>query len=234
VPAPRRVEAQSVAIITSLVAEDRLIAASRFEMGALRTLESRICGVASVRCLAVWHEASDTLSWWPVWCKADRRGHRSAWPSKGGIDAWKRIAAIAAIVFIGGAFLAGYLPEHRLRIAAEQQSLTLRGQLAAAEARVRMGQLLGQALAVREVVIRQNYGQAQELSSAFFDSVRREAAATTIEEFRAVLNEVLSRRDAVTASLTKADPGSADALYTIEVQLRQALGYPLPHQATAV
>jgi hypothetical protein len=146
---------------------------------------------------------------------------------------WKRIAVVAAIVLIGAAFLVGYLPEYRLRTAAEQQSLALREQLAAAEARVRMGHLLGQTLAVQEVVLRQNYGQAQELSSAFFDSVRKEAAATPLDEFRSVLDEVLSRRDAVTASLTKADQGTVQALTTIELQLRRALGYPLPQEPAA-
>lgn len=146
---------------------------------------------------------------------------------------WKRIAAFTAIVLIGGAFLAGYLPERRLRTAAQEESVRLRQQLAAAEARVRMGELLGQAIAIREVVVRQNYGQAQELSSAFFDSVRREAAATPLAEFRSVLNEVLSRRDSVTASLVKADAGSLEALRTIEVQMRRALGYPVPEDAAS-
>ena len=146
---------------------------------------------------------------------------------------WKRIAAIAVIVLLAGAFLAGYLPEHRLRIIAEQQSLALREQLAAAEARVRMGQLLGRALALREVVNRQNYGQAQELSSAFFDSVRTEAAATPVDEFRSALDEVLSRRDALTAALTKADPATVDVLSTIETRVRRALGYPLPQEGIA-
>jgi hypothetical protein len=145
----------------------------------------------------------------------------------------KLIAAITVIVLLGGAFLAGYLPEHRLRLVAEQQSLALREQLAAAEARVRMGQLLGQVLALREVVTRQNYGQAQELSSAFFDSVRTEAAATPLGDYRSALNDVLARRDALTASLTKADPGTVEALSTIEAQVRRALGYPLPQTATA-
>jgi hypothetical protein len=146
---------------------------------------------------------------------------------------WNRIAVIAAIVLAAGAFLAGYVPEHRLRTAAEQQSMSLREQLTAAEARVRMGQLLGEALAVREVVVRQNYGEAQELSSAFFDSVRREASATPVDEFRTVLNDVLSRRDSVTASLAKADPGILDVLRTIEAQMRRALGYPVPQESTA-
>jgi hypothetical protein len=146
---------------------------------------------------------------------------------------WKRIAAIAAILLVGGAFLAGYVPQRQLRTAAEQESLMLREQLAAAEARVRMGQLLGQALAVREVVMRQNYGQAQELSSQLFDSVRKESATTTSSEFSAVLNEVLSRRDSITASLAKADPAILEVLLMIEAQLRRALGYPLPQEASA-
>lgn len=145
----------------------------------------------------------------------------------------KRIAAIAAIVLVGVAFLAGYLPERRLRTAAQQEAVTLREQLEAAEARIRMAQLLGQALVVREVVVRQNYGQARELSSAFFDSVRREAGATPLDDFRSVLNEVLSRRDSVTASLAKADPGVVEVLHTIEVQMRRSLGYPVPQEMTA-
>lgn len=143
---------------------------------------------------------------------------------------WKRIAAIAAVVLVAGAFLTGYLPEHRLRTAAERDALALRQQLSAAEARVRMGQLLGEALALREVVMRQNYGQARELSSAFFDSVRREAAATPLDEFRSVLDEVLSRRDAVTASLAKADAAILEALRTMEVRMRRALGYPVAEE----
>jgi hypothetical protein len=146
---------------------------------------------------------------------------------------WKRIAVIGAIVLVAGAFLAGYVPERMRRTAAEQESASLRQQLTAAEARVRMGALLGQALAVTEVVTRQNYGQAQQLSSTFFDSVRNEAATTPVGEFRSVLNEVLSRRDRITASLVKADPGVLEALRAIEVQMRQVLGYPTPETAAS-
>jgi hypothetical protein len=145
----------------------------------------------------------------------------------------KRIVAIVASVLIGGAFLAGYIPERRLRMAAEQESATLHDRVAAAEARVRMGQLLGHVLAVREAVQRQNYGQAQELSSSFFDSVRAEAAATSVDEFRTALNDVLSRRDAVTASLAKADPAILEVLVLLEVRMRRALGYPTPQEPAA-
>jgi hypothetical protein len=141
---------------------------------------------------------------------------------------WRRIAAVAAVILIGGAFLIGYVPEHRLRMAAEAQSRMVQEELATAEARIRMGELLGQALTIREVTMRQNYGQAQELSSSFFDGVQAEAARTPESAFRDALNEVLAKRDAVTAALTKADPGVVEILHMIELRVRHALGYTLP------
>ena len=76
--------------------------------------------------------------------------------------------------------------------------------------------------------MRQNYGQAQELSSSFFNSIRAEATATPLNEFRDVLNGVLSRRDSITSSLTKAEPGVVERLHDVEVRMRGALGYSLP------
>ena len=145
----------------------------------------------------------------------------------------KRIAVIAVVILIGGAFLAGYLPEHMQRTVAERESLALREQLEAADARVRLARLLGRVLAIEEVVMRQDYGQAQGLSSAFFDEVRSEVAATPMDEFRSVLQDVLSRRDSVTALLSKADSGVRDVLHTIEVQIRRVLDYPLPKDSAA-
>jgi hypothetical protein len=145
---------------------------------------------------------------------------------------WKRIVAVAVVVLLGGAFLVGYVPERRLRIAAEEQIRLIQDRLAAAEARVRLGELLGEVLTVKEVTIRQNYGQAQELSSSFFDRVRAEAAETRESAFRDALNEVLARRDVVTAALTKAEPSVVEVLHTIELRFRRALGYSMPPEPT--
>ena len=54
-------------------------------------------------------------------------------------------------------------------------------------------------LTVKEVTMRQNYGLALEHSSRFFDAVRTEAAATLDPGLRDGLNEVLGKRDSVTA-----------------------------------
>lgn len=100
--------------------------------------------------------------------------------------------------------------------------------MAQAEARVRAAELLGRVLTLREAVVRQNYGQALELSSAFFDAVRAEAGATPEAALREALTGVLASRDQLTAALAQSHPGVLDALHGIEIRLRRALGYPTP------
>ena len=106
---------------------------------------------------------------------------------------WKRIATVAAVVLIGGAFLAGYLPERRLRTAAEREV----SRLCASSSRRRRLVSGWANFSVRrwryESGDASELGQAQDLSSSFFDSIRVEATATPLNEFRDVLNDVLSR-----------------------------------------
>ena len=90
----------------------------------------------------------------------------------------KRYFVILVIVFTGLAYLVGYWPEHQGRKALEGQVASLQVELAEAQARVRLGGLLGQILAAEDAVFAQNYGQAQALSSKFFDAVRAEATRT--------------------------------------------------------
>ena len=145
----------------------------------------------------------------------------------------KWITAIAVVVLLGAAFLAGYVPERQQRSTAEMEIERLRTRLVVAEDRVRTGELLGRILTIREVTVRQDYGEAQNLSSALFDAIRAEAATTHDAQLRDGLNEALARRDAVTAALAKADPGAVEILHTIELRLRQALGYAVPAEPTS-
>ena len=138
------------------------------------------------------------------------------------------IVAIVAVVLLGVAFLLGYVPERRQRVAAEAELDRVRNSLVAAEDRVRSGELLGRLLMVREVTARQDYGHAQELASSLFDAIRGEASTTRDAQLRSGLNEALAKRDAVTAALARAEPGAVDMLHGIELRLRQALAYPVP------
>src|SRR5688572_24995742 len=72
----------------------------------------------------------------------------------------KRIVAIVAVLLLGAAFLAGYVPEHQRRAANDMEIQRLRNSLVAAEDRVRTSELLGRTLMVREVTARQDYGHA--------------------------------------------------------------------------
>ncbi|MBI4265479.1 MAG: hypothetical protein HY657_13995 [Acidobacteria bacterium] len=142
------------------------------------------------------------------------------------------LAAVIAAV-IAGAYLAGYWSERGPRMEAEAQVEALRTDLAAARAQVRVGQLLGRALTLKETAMSQNYGQALDLSSAFFDEVGREAMAATDAALRDDLAGLVAKRDSVTAALAKGDPAIVNTLSEIEVRLRQAVGYPTPTRPAA-
>ena len=140
----------------------------------------------------------------------------------------RRVVAAVVILLIGLAYVAGYLPEHRRRAALDADLIALRGQLADAEARVRMSQLLGDLLNLTEAVTALNYGQAQQLSSRFFDGVGAEAARTPGVAFKRALEAVLQNRDQVTSALARGDRAAMEPLRRSEIQLREALGYPVP------
>lgn len=138
----------------------------------------------------------------------------------------KRYFAILVIFLAGLAYVVGYWPEHQRRQALEGQVTSLQVQLVEAQARVRLGGLLGQLLAAEDAVSAQNYGQAQALSSTFFDAVRAEATRTAAGSFKGALEKVVGMRDPVTASLTRGDPQALTLLRDAETLVRDALGFP--------
>jgi hypothetical protein len=141
-------------------------------------------------------------------------------------------AVTAALILLVGVFVAGYWPQSRARANAEEQLRTLDGQLTAAQTRLRVAELLGQVLTVKEVAARRNYGQAQELSSTFFDAVRIETMSTGDSVLRNALNDVLGRRDVVIAALARSDPAVTEALHELELLLRRALNFATPPSST--
>ena len=139
----------------------------------------------------------------------------------------KRVIAGIVLLVVGLAYVGGYWPEHQRRVALEVDAESLRERLADSEARVRMGRLLGEALNIREAVGSLNYGNAQQLSSTFFDGVRAEASITPIAAFKTALEAVLQARDQVTTELARGDRAALEPLRRSELQLREVLGYPI-------
>ena len=76
------------------------------------------------------------------------------------------IVAVVAVVLLGAAFHVGYVPQQQRRASAEMEIEGLQNRLVAAEDRVRTSELLGRLLTIQEATARQDYGHAQDLSSA--------------------------------------------------------------------
>lgn len=138
------------------------------------------------------------------------------------------IVTVTVIAIGAVAYAAGYWPEHQRRVALEREVDAFQQRLAESDARVRLAGLLGQLLHVTEEVAGMNYGQAQILSSRFFDDVRAESDRAADAGVRTVLQSILQNRDAVTSALARADATVLDTLRHAQTQLRAALGYPVP------
>ena len=110
------------------------------------------------------------------------------------------------------AYIVGYWPQHR-RLAESQKSLQgVRAQLADAQDRLRICSLQNRLLSLTEKVAGKNYGDAQKLSSDFFDRVRAEIGQTEKAELKSALEPILGMRDSVTAGLANGDPATLDLL----------------------
>jgi hypothetical protein len=137
----------------------------------------------------------------------------------------KRVIAVVGLVSLLVAFMAGFWPQRRQVVRLETEVSTLRERVTNLEVRNRAAALLGDLLNLMDAVARKDYGQAQQLSSAFFDRVRAEAASTD-PSLAPGLSSVLGERDMVTSALARGDATVAEALRQIELRLRQLLGYP--------
>jgi type II secretory pathway component PulM len=143
----------------------------------------------------------------------------------------KGALAGGAILLLVIAYLAGYWPQHSQLTDAQSRIAALETRVSDAEDRIRLGDVLGKLLRLREALASQNFGQASSVSSSFFDSVRDEAVRTRQATVKQVLETLQKSRDAVTTSIARADGAALAVVNTQEVTLRQALGYPVAADA---
>ena len=140
---------------------------------------------------------------------------------------------LVVVALVAAAYVAGFWPQRERISALQAENVTLQQRVAAAEARVRAGVLLGELLTLKEIVQDLNYGQARGLSSPFFEHVRAEAGRTTDAGLKQALESILAVRDPLTVALTQGDAAALGHLREAERGLRQALGYPPPPAAAA-
>jgi len=143
----------------------------------------------------------------------------------------KGAIAGGAILLLVIAYVAGYWPQHSQLTEAQSRITALETRLSDADDRIRLGEVLGKLLRLREALASQNFGQAASLSSSFFDSVRDEALRTKQANVKQLLDTLQKSRDTVTTSIARADVAAATVINGQEVTLRQALGYPVAADA---
>jgi type II secretory pathway pseudopilin PulG len=134
-----------------------------------------------------------------------------------------KIALTILLVCSLAGFALGWWPEHRERLAMEQQLQQAQTQLAHAQTDARLSRLQVQLLSLLELVHANNYAGAQSAASAFFDSVRAEQARTAAAP---ELGKILSQRDAVTIALSRSDASVADSLTAMRPILAQIASAP--------
>jgi hypothetical protein len=136
------------------------------------------------------------------------------------------LIASAVVLVLLATFLVGYWPQRQKAAALELEAQGLRDRVAELEARTRGAELLGALLHLTDAASRKDYGQAQTLSTVFFDQVRAQASGSALPALRSGLPEVLAERDAVTGALANPDGQVVSRLHQLQLKLRAALGYP--------
>ncbi len=133
----------------------------------------------------------------------------------------KKAVITIVILLLGGAYLGGYWPQRQKVQEAEKRSEQATQQLAAAQTVVRITRLENDIVALVDQTQNQNYGEAQKLSTRFFDDVRSELDRSPSAPYRQTLEAIFARRDAVTSGLTRADAATIGPLRQSMNEVRQ-------------
>ena len=130
--------------------------------------------------------------------------------------------SLIAVVLAAAVYLAGYWPQHQRISRLNDELRVASSQLAEAQGEIRIYQLANRLLGLIEKTEQKNYGEAQRLSSDFFDRVRSEISPASKPSIQSLLESTLQKRDMVTAGLTKGDSATLDLLRQILTGFRQA------------
>lgn len=133
----------------------------------------------------------------------------------------KKVILILGMVLLVAAYLGGYWPQRQKVQEAQKNSEQATQQLAAAQTVVHIARLENDLVALVDQTQNQNYGEAQKLSSRFFDDLRAELDRFPNAPYRSTLETIFSRRDAVTAGLTRADAATIGPLRQSLNEIRQ-------------
>jgi type II secretory pathway pseudopilin PulG len=135
-----------------------------------------------------------------------------------------KIVAVVILILLAAAYVGGYWPQHRQLRAAQQSAAQAQEELSGAQTVARVCHLENDLLALIGQTENQNYGNARNLSNAFFDEMRREADRDQNTPYKGDLENILGQRDTVTAGLARADASTPTALRQLLAQMQQLMG----------
>jgi len=123
----------------------------------------------------------------------------------------KFIAGLLALVIV---FAVGFMPQYL-------EKRRLQSELTVCSENARMSELRDLAAMMLIEVLRLNYGTARDYSTQYFTKLTERSDSVQDVRLKASMQDLLSKRDAITTSLAKADPASATEVQMLFVQTRE-------------
>jgi len=133
----------------------------------------------------------------------------------------KKVGLVVAVLLLAGAYVGGYWPQRQKLQEAEKNRAQASQQLASAQTVVHITRLENDLVALVDQTQNQNYGEAQKLSSRFFNDLRAELDRSPNASYRQTLETIFAHRDAVTSGLTRADAATIGPLRQSLNEIRQ-------------
>jgi hypothetical protein len=142
---------------------------------------------------------------------------------------WRRIMKMARqlgilLLIAIGVYLCGYWPTKRRLDKASDQLRQTSAQLSAAQEKIGIYSLQNVLLKLLASVSKNDFDQAQPLSSKFFDGVSDEINRTGQPAIKRALESILAKRDIVTFGIARKDPGTVDLVRKISEDFTQVAG----------
>jgi hypothetical protein len=120
---------------------------------------------------------------------------------------------ILAVIFLLG-FIPQYLKTERLQVALDKTET----QLASLQSDLKMAELRDVSSMMLLEVLQQNYGLAKDHAQDYFEKLRGVAEDPQNASRKKALEDLLAKRDSVTASLAQGDPASASLIQDLVAQ----------------
>jgi hypothetical protein len=121
-------------------------------------------------------------------------------------------------------YLCGYWPAKRRLDQAGVQLRQTSAQLSAAQEKIGIYNLQNVLLKLVANVSKNNFYEAQPLSSRFFDGVSDEVNRTGQPAIKGALEPILEKRDMVTSGIARKDPVTVDLVRKISEEFTQLAG----------